>query len=74
MKFNYSKLKGRMKECETTQAQLAEMIGINKSSLNVKLNGRYAFTNEEILSICKELHISNNEISKYFFCTSSSEN
>ena len=73
MKFNYSKLRGRIRECETTQAQLAEMIGINKSSLSVKLNGRYAFTNEEILSICKELHIANDEISKYFFCTTSSE-
>ena len=74
MNFDYSKLRGRMTERGFTQAQLADKIGINKATLNVKLNGRYAFATDEILAICKELDIPNDEISKYFFCSRSSEN
>lgn len=74
MKFDYSKLRGIMAERGITQEQLADKIGINKCTLNVKMNGRYAFANDEILAICKELDIPTHEISKYFFCTESSEN
>ena len=74
MNFDYSKLRGKMTECGFTQAQLADKIGINKATLNVKLNGHYAFATDEILAICKELDIPTDEISKYFFCDKSSEN
>lgn len=74
MKFDYSKLRGKMAERSITQEQLADKIGINKCTLSVKLNGRYAFANDEILAICKVLDIPTDEISKYFFCTESSEN
>lgn len=73
MSFDYSKLRGRMAERGVTQAQLAEKIGINKATLSVKLNGRYAFVTDEVLAICKELGIHNDEISEYFFCSKSSE-
>lgn len=73
MSFDYSKLRGRMVERGVTQAQLAEKIGINKATLSVKLNGRYGFVTDEILSICKELGIHTEEISNYFFCSISSE-
>ena len=74
MKFDYSKLRGKMAERGVTQAQLAEKIGINKCTLNVKMNGQYAFGNDEIISICKVLGIPHVEISKYFFCPKRSEN
>ena len=67
MGFNHSKLRGRMKECDYTQDKLAKEIGINKSSLSFKLNGKYDFTAKEMDSICKALDISNNEIGVYFF-------
>ncbi len=73
-KFDYSKLRGRMAECGITQAQLAEKIGINKCTLSVKINGQYAFGNDEIIAICKVLDIPHVEISKYFFCPKRSEN
>jgi transcriptional regulator with XRE-family HTH domain len=73
MSFDYSKLRGRMAERGVTQAQLAEKIGINKATLSVKLNGRYGFVNDEIITICKELGIHTDEISRYFFCSASSE-
>ena len=67
MKFNYSKLRGRIRECGFTQKQLAEAIGINKSSLSAKLNGQFAFTTNEVLAISKVLNIPLNEIGEYFF-------
>ena len=67
MKYNYSKLRGRIKECGLTQEQLANAIGKDKSTMSSKLKGRFAFTQKEIDEICKVLDISNNEIGDYFF-------
>lgn len=67
MKYNYSKLLGRIKECGLTQEQLAKSIGKNKSTLSAKLNGQFSFTAKEIDDICKVLNISNDEIGDYFF-------
>lgn len=67
MKYNYSKLLGRIKECGLTQKQLAMAIGKDKSTISGKLNGRYPFTTKEIDDICKVLNISNTEIGDYFF-------
>ena len=67
MKYNYSKLLGRIKECGFTQETLANAIGKNKCTLSSKLNGRYPFTAKDIDDICKVLNISNDEIGIYFF-------
>ena len=67
MKYNYSKLLGRLKEFGFTQERLAKAIGKNKSTLTSKLNGRFSFTQEEMDEICKVLDISNDEIGAYFF-------
>lgn len=67
MRFNYSKLLGKIKECDLTQEKLADAIGINKCTLSAKFNGKYNFTAEEIDSICKVLDIPNTEIGIYFF-------
>ena len=67
MKFNYSKLLGRMRECGFTQDTLAEAIGKTKGTLNVKLNNQYFFTQGEMIAICKVLNISLKEIHLYFF-------
>lgn len=67
MKFNYSKLLGRMKECGFTQEQLAKAIGINKATLSAKLNNRFSFSQEEILAICKLLSIAVSDIGEYFY-------
>lgn len=67
MKFNYSRLLGRMRECGFTQEKLAKAIGINKATLSAKLNNRFSFTQDEILAICKLLNISVCEIGDYFY-------
>ena len=67
MKFNHSKLLGRIRECGFTQKQLAKAIGINKATLSAKLNNRFYFTAKEMYDICEVLNIPLSEISEYFF-------
>ena len=67
MKNNYSKLLGRIKERKHTQSSVAKEIGVNQSTLSVKLHGKFPFTAKEIDAICKLLDISNDEIGEYFF-------
>jgi DNA-binding XRE family transcriptional regulator len=69
MKFNHSKLLGRIKECGLSQATLAKAIGINKGTLSAKLNNQYYFTTAEIIAICKVLNIAVKDIPLYFFAT-----
>lgn len=67
MKFNYSKLLGRTRECGFTQAALADAIKISKVTLSAKLNNQYYFTQGEVIAICKVLNIPHKEIPLYFF-------
>lgn len=67
MKFNHSKLLGRIKECGFIQETLAEAIGISKSTLNAKLSGQFYFTAREMVAICKALNIPHKDIHVYFF-------
>lgn len=41
--MDYSKLKGRIKECGFTQKSLAEEIGTSESQFCLKLTGKYPF-------------------------------
>ena len=67
MKYNYSKLLGRIKECGLTQEALSKAIGKDKSTLSSKLNGQFEFKQKEMDDICRVLDISNDEIGDYFF-------
>lgn len=67
MKFDYSKLLGRMREYGFTQETLAAAIGINESTLNSKLKCRTYFNCYEIDKICEVLDIPNHEIGAYFY-------
>lgn len=67
MKFDYSKLLGRMRELGFTQEKLAKAIGINESTLYCKLSNKSYFNTREIDSICAVLNIPNCEIGIYFY-------
>lgn len=67
MKFNHSKLLGRMKERGYTQERLAKEIGINKATLSSKLNGQFYFTSKEMSAIRNALNFPVEEIGEYFF-------
>lgn len=65
--YNYDKLKGRMKELGFTQEKLAKEIGISPCSLNLTLNNRRNFRQEEIQKACTVLKLTANQIEPYFF-------
>lgn len=67
MRFNYSKLLGRMKECGYTQEKLARAIGISKSTLNLKLKNKASFYHPEMKKICEVLNITGEDVYAIFF-------
>ena len=67
MGFDYSKLLGKIKECNLTQEALAKRIGIAESSMCLKLNNKAGFRHREIFLICEVLKIAADEIGVYFF-------
>lgn len=67
MAFDYNKLLGLMKEKQITQSELAAKIGNTTGTLNLKLNNKARFKQNEIIEICKILDIRGDEISAYFF-------
>ena len=59
---NIDKLKGKMREKNITQAELADSIGVARSTINRKINnGGDDFYIEEVQLITAALEISNNE-------------
>ena len=71
--YNYGKLLGRMKGKRFTQDELADKIGISATSMNLSLNNKRDFKQEEILSVCDCLGIPLSKIPEYFFCRQSLE-
>lgn len=65
--FNYSKLRGRIREKYDTQSNFAQKMGISTVSVSCKLGNKAQWTQEEILKAAQLLEISNEEIPTYFF-------
>lgn len=66
-KYNYSKLIGKIKEFKYTQKQFAQKIGISECSLNLALNNKRNFRQDEITRAANELGLKSHEIEAYFF-------
>lgn len=71
MRFDYSKLLGRIKECGYTQETLSNKISCSEATLSLKLNGRSFFEQRLIIEVCDLLNIREEEIGAYFFCLES---
>lgn len=67
MKFNHSKLLGRIKECGYTQKSLADAINMSNGTMSQKINNVSNFNAEEMDKIAKVLDISPCDIGVYFF-------
>ena len=65
--FDYSKLKGRIKEICGTQDEFANRVGIGRVSLSKRLNNQLEFSQAEMLATAKVLNFNENEITEYFF-------
>ena len=74
MKFNYSKLLGRIKERGYTQESLSLAVGMAVSTMSLKLNNRAFFSQKEIRNICELLGILIHQIGEYFFTPEVQEN
>ena len=73
MKFDYRKLRGKIREVCFTQDLFATKMGIGRTSLSQRLNNSIEFSQSEILKACSLLGIKEDEIPIYFFCPDSSE-
>lgn len=67
MRFNYSKLLGRMKECGYTQEKMAQEIGLSKATMSLKLNNKAYFYHPELQKICELLNITGADVYAIFF-------
>lgn len=67
MKFNYSKLKGKIVEKYGTQAAFCNAMGMSERTLTLKLNNRVDWKQSEIIKACELLDIPPNEVNDYFF-------
>lgn len=65
--YDYSKLLGKMREKNLTQAELSKKIGISESTLNFSLKNKRPFKQDEMLKICKILELDLENIECYFF-------
>lgn len=66
-KFDYSKLRGRIREKYRTQAAFAATLGISPVSLSAKLGNRTQWTQVEIAKAAESLGFDLQQVSEYFF-------
>lgn len=67
MTFDYSKLRGRIKEVCGKYENLIPKISMSEATLSRKLNGKSYFDSQEILELSKALSIPDEERDIYFF-------
>lgn len=67
MDFDYSKLRGRIKEIYGTQDNFADALNMGRVSLSQRLTGKLEFTQDEIMKSCELLKFDPAEIPSYFF-------
>lgn len=65
--YNYSVLKGKIKEKYDTQSNFAKALGMSEGTLTSRLNNTSCFTQEDIRKCIELLGIDYSEIGKYFF-------
>ena len=67
IKFDYSKLRGRITEKCGTQKAFAEKLGVTEGTLTSKLSGYTYFTQDEIFKTLDILDIEQSQVTLYFF-------
>ena len=67
MVFDYSALRGRIREKFQTEQNFCKAFGVAQSTLTQKLNNTYAFNAREIVKACDLLEIPLENVHRYFF-------
>lgn len=65
--MSYAKLRGRIREQYKTQEAFAEAMGMDCSTLSMKLNEKSEWSRTEIEKACELLEIKIEEVYAYFF-------
>ena len=67
MSVSYAKLRGKIREVFGTQDIFSGAMGMDRSTMSLKLNGKSDWTRAEIEKACSLLHISLVDAHEYFF-------
>ena len=67
MKYDYRRLRGLIKTRFNSESEFAKVLGMNRSTLSLKLSNERDFTIADIQRISKELLIPLDEVGVYFF-------
>lgn len=67
MEFDYSMFRGKIKEKYGTERKFANAIGMNPSTLSLKLSNKLEFSQLDIIISMKALKATSNLIEPYFF-------
>ena len=67
MAKTYLKLRGRIIEKFGTQEAFGKALNVSIQTVCAKLNGRSAFSQDDIIKWCELLDISASEVGDYFF-------
>lgn len=67
MLFDYSKLRGRIREVFSTQEAFSDAMEMSTTSISAKLNNKVEWSQKEIDKASEVLHIPKEEIPQYFF-------
>lgn len=67
VEFNYSPLRGKIKEKFGSEQNFARALGISAVTLNKKLNNHVGFSESEMFKSCVLLGISHENVKPYFF-------
>lgn len=65
--YDYSKLKGKLREKALVYKAFAEILGLSESSVSERLNNNAQFTQEEMEKTMLFLEIPLEEVERYFF-------
>lgn len=67
MPYNYDKLRGKIKEVCGTEGTYATKLGVSRTSISHRLNGRLEFSQAEIDKSVDVLNLKAIDIPEYFF-------
>lgn len=69
--YNYSKLRGKIRELYGSEKEFASALGISDTALSLVLNNKAQFRQDQIRKSCTLLKITPNKIGENFFCEES---
>lgn len=72
--FDFSKLRGKIKEIYGTQTAFATAMSMNEATLSNKLNNNVEFSPKEIVKACNLLNINLRKVDLYFFSSKVQKN